>query len=449
MTPSASAPPRIPDNDRVLGRRLDSSVPYEPLRRPVPAGNASVSYDMLHDAANYHASRTRNDLSAAPRVVPGMTGGVAHDDMVRAFKEQTARYDLGAQRNVLQGAVGQPRAVESGDTLPLDVATTRSADAYLSTVAPVGPVQHQQPIGHNEDPLRQLVAAYKRGPTTHVELERRAHPPTVHVSRSEVVRGPVATGAAPHHTTVVRRSVPISTPPTRRIRGGVVVRPSGDVLDVRTSYAEIGELRATRRLAIPRAAPKADAATVGKYAEIGELHATRRIAIPAAAPTADAVTASVGPVRPKDVRGNHAVGLSVTCADRSAAFTSDRHDVSLTSSRSTPAGTARATHRGDTSRRHDDAVPVSHTGARRVSVHIPVLGGSQAAAPGAAAAAAAAASTTAAAATAVRRITDGHAATRAPTSAYRVHAWRDGEATTHRAGVAFPPRCSDITPSSR
>jgi hypothetical protein len=447
MTPSASAPQRVPDNERVLGRRLDNSVPYEPLRRPVPAGNASVSYDMLHDAANYHASRSRSDLSAAERIVPGRTGANAHDDMVRAFKEQTARYDPGTQRNLLQGSVGQPRVVESGNKLPLDVATTRSADAYLSTVAPVGPAQHQQSLGHHEDPLRQLVSAYKRGPTAHVELERRAHPPTVHVSRSEVVRAPAATGAAPHHTTVVR-SIPISTPPTRRIRGGVVVRPSGDVLDVGTNYAEIGELRATRRLVIPCAAPKANAATAGaKYAEIGELRATRRLTMPGAAPKADAGAASVGPVRPKDVRGNHTVGLRVTSADRSVAFTSARHDVSLTSSRSTPAGTTRATHRGDAVR-HDDPVPVSHTVARRVSVYIPVIGGSHASAPGAAAAAAASTSTSPSTTT-VRRITDGRAATRAHTSAYKVHAWRDGAATTQRTGVSFPPRCSDVTPTTR
>jgi hypothetical protein len=72
-----------------------------------------------------------------------------------------------------------------------------------------------------------------------------------------------------------------------------------------------------------------------------------------------------------------------------------------------------------------------------------VLGGSYAAAPGAAASAAAhtAAATTT---TTVRRITDGHTAPSAATSAYKVHAWRDGEATTQRAGVAFPPRCSDM-----
>jgi hypothetical protein len=442
MTLSASAPQRVPDNDRVLGRRLESSAPYEPIPRPVPAGQAAVSYDMLHDAANYHASRSRNDLSATTRVVPGRSGARAHDDMARAFKEQTARYDQGTQRNLLQGSVGQPRVVESGNKLPLDVATTRSADAYLSTVAPVGPVQHQHPLGHHEDPLRQLVSAYRRGPTAHVELERRAHPPTVHVSRSEVVRTPAATGAAPHHATSVR-SMPISTPPTRRIRGGVVVRPSADVQDVGTNYAQIGELRATRRLAIPGAAPKADAVAAGaSYAEVGELRATRRVAIPGAAPKADAI-ASVGPVRPMDVRGNHPVGLSVTCADRSVAFTPARHDVSLTSSRPTPACTARQTHGGDARRHVVDSVPVSHTGARRASVQTPVLGGSYAAAPGAAASAAAhtAATTTT---TTVRRITDGHTAPSAATSAYKVHAWRDGEATTQRAGVAFPPRCSDM-----
>jgi hypothetical protein len=412
MTPSASAPQRIPDNDRVLGRRLDS-VSYEPLQRPVPAGHAGVSYDTLHDAANYHASRSRNDMSATTRVVPGQTGASARDDMARAFKEQTARYDQGAQRNLLQGSVGRPRVVESGNQLPLDVSTTRSADAYLSTIAPVGPVpQHQQPIGHHEDPLRQLVSAYERGPTRHVELERRPPPPTVHVSRTELARAPVAAGAAPHHATAIR-STPISTPPTRRVRGAVVVRPSGDIRFVGTGHAETGALRATR-IAMPSAAPKADA------------------------------VASVGAVRPMGVRGSHAVGLSVTCADRSVAFTSDRHDVSVTSSRPFPAaGSARPTHHGSRQRHVVDAVPVSHTGARRVSVHVPVSGASQAAAPGAAAAAATATTATTTTPT-VRRITDGRVATGATTSAYRVHAWRDGEATTQRAGAAFPPRCSDV-----
>jgi hypothetical protein len=41
----------------------------------------------------------------------------------------------------------------------------------------------------------------------------------------------------------------------------------------------------------------------------------------------------------------------------------------------------------------------------------------------------------------IRRITDNRAVTSAPNAtAVKVHAWRDGEATSHRAGVAFPPR---------
>ena len=405
MALSASAPQRVPENDRVLGRRLDGDTPHEPLQRPIPVGHAPVSYDRLHDATYYHASRLREDLSATRRLVPGQPGAPVYDDMLRAFKEQTARYDQGAQRTLLRGSVGQPRVVESGNTLPLDVATTRSADAHLGTVAPSGKLQHQRPLGHHEDPLRQLVAAYARGPTTHIELERRALPPTLRVARSEARRAaPTVGGSSAPYAATVSRVVPISTAPTRRIRHRAVVRASH-------RDAHVG---------------------ADTYADIGALRAPRRRAVRSAPPQAAAMPARVGPVRPSDVRGSHAVGLSVPGADRAVAYTSNRHDVALTSSRSTPAGTAREAY--GTRRRHAvDPVPVAHTDARRVSAkRLPVTAGaSHVAAP---AGVAATAST-------VRRITDNRAVTSAPNAtAVKVHAWRDGEATSHRAGVAFPPR---------
>ena len=436
------AGPRVPDNDRILGRRLEDT-PYVPgpLRQLV--GERPISYDRLRDSDVYAASIMRSDLSVTQPVVAGRVGQGACDGMREVLKTEAERYDPGQQRTALKGSVGQPRATDSGETLPTRTVVTRTSDSRLGTIAPAGLAKPQSGIGHHCVPTRQILEPYVRGPTSHTQLADRPAVPTIRVVRIER-RNDIDSGVVVSHRTLGVATGALSTPPTRQIHASVL-REHDDVRR-KPHYAEIGEIEADRNLGLrrgvlPPTVPAAIYADIGEleadrkqalrrgvlaasvpttvyeYATIGELEADRKQAMRRGVLPGN-VASATGPLRPHDVRGAQTVRVLVPVADRTTGHTPDRRAASATSSRSAPGTGLRVAFPQP---RPSTPIKSAYTGTRKTTANLRATTGAGPAQAG-----------TLGEAHKVRRNTERTPLVAAATSAHTRSMWREVETTTQR-----------------